>query len=319
MGWGRLRRSLVVTLAAALLAAAPAVAPPAALAKDGEWVIRLTPPSAKYLCIGETATITGTYAPNPAAGGVLAPLTGPDINVLATNGTVNPYWPVTGAAAGTFSFRYTASAAGRGHIEAYALQDESRTSLNIPIKETCTYRYTFNVDWMGTASAGGNSLGYGIKLHNSGTLKVTDPSRPLHLESNLRVIDEVWETAEFQIEGCVLNTPVLGRAKGILDVTAEIDPDTRDVEVVLAPPDLTMTFYQSWTCTSGDEAQTLMKSGAFDIGAERDPWVSARFPAAGGVKSVKVDSAERWTRNWRSGKGNIAGYTASLKLERIDK
>jgi len=315
---GRLARFLAAAVVVALLAVSPTGAPRTAGADVDEWAVTLDPLAKTSLCVGETLTVTGSWRPNPRSSDTLAPLSGPTINVVATGGTVDPRRTFTGSTSGPFFFTFRAETAGNAHLSAY-VPDDAQANLNLTIRKTCEYRYTFNVDWMGSSAAGDTAIGLGIKLQKTGTLRVTDPNRPLHLESDLRALTGLWEVSEFRVPDCTLLTPILGKAKGILDVTADIDPGDGTVEVRLAPPDFTMNWYESFSCTNDGETQIASKQGKLTLQPESDPWVRATFPASGSLQSVKVDSAERWTRNWRSGRGNVAGYTATLKLERLDK
>ena len=315
---GRLARFLAAAVVVALLAVSPTGAPRTAGAEVDEWAVTLDPLAKTSLCVGETLTVTGSWWPNPRSSDTLAPLSGPTINVVATGGTVDPRRTFTGSTSGPFFFTFRAETAGNAHLSAY-VPDDAQANLNLTIRKTCEYRYTFNVDWMGSSAAGDTAIGLGIKLQKTGTLRVTDPNRPLHLESDLRALTGLWEVSEFRVPDCTLLTPILGKAKGILDVTADIDPGDGTVEVRLAPPDFTMNWYESFSCTNDGETQIISKQGKLTLQPESDPWVRATFPASGSLQSVKVDSAERWTRNWRSGRGNVAGYTATLKLERLDK
>jgi hypothetical protein len=314
---GRLARFLAAAVVA-LLAVSPTGAPRTAGADVDEWAVTLDPLAKTSLCVGETLTVTGSWRPNPRSSDTLAPLSGPTINVVATGGTVDPRRTFTGSTSGPFFFTFRAETAGNAHLSAY-VPDDAQANLNLTIRKTCEYRYTLNVDWMGSSAAGDTAIGLGIKLQKTGTLRVTDPNRPLHLESDLRALTGLWEVSEFRVPDCTLLTPILGKAKGILDVTADIDPGDGTVEVRLAPPDFTMNWYESFSCTNDGETQIASKQGKLTLQPESDPWVRATFPASGSLQSVKVDSAERWTRNWRSGRGNVAGYTATLKLERLDK
>ena len=313
----RLAPLAAAAVAIGILALAPAEAGRSVSAETDEWTIGLYALEGRSLCIGESVAVTGAWMANPAANDGLAPLTGPAIDVAATGGTVTPTRVFTGAASGTFTFTFRAEAAGNARISAVVPNDAS-AGFSIPVRESCEYRYRFDLDWAGRfAWPGGDKIGFGFQMHSAGTLKATDPSRPRHLENLLRSLNGVFEVEEFQVEGCRLDTPVLGRATGILDVVADPAGDDGDIVVVVRPPEFQTRWYEAFTCRIDSEERTIAKLGSLSLEPASDPWISVTFPSSGGVRSVRVDAADRWTRNVTRA-GNESAYAATLTLERID-
>jgi hypothetical protein len=272
------------------------------------------------VCVGETVTITISWAPNSAKdyGGLapLTPLAGPSrISLKASHGFFYPQAPnPPGSVSGTTSVTYTAESEGTEKIFAQAWLGGSSDAIATDSFEVkaCEYYYTLDSQLDMTVTSEGLSYTARYKVKSWGTLVPVDSEHPRQLEARDKLVKLSASIISWSSSECVLFT--FEPASGSGRVDARLDPGAMGIGNVLklAPPvDLAWDMDLSFACNG--HGNTV--AGVYPI-ASSDPWVQATFPEGVGTQDVVLEMFETPYQRLVGSEGITISYTAKLSLEK---
>lgn len=280
--------------------------------------IKLYPPGAKELCVGQKITLTGAYGLNQDS--PITPLTGPIILTWASYGSTDARRILPGTTSGIFQFTYKAEHPGEDAIHADipgstsgSPDDANADPIKIKVVEKCKFRYTLFAELDASTAADDFKMDWKYTISAKGGLQSTDPSQPNRLESHPK-IEIATQVTEYQAPDCMLITPDVGSGFGFLDVTGELIDDGEKVDIKFSPPQQLEWVYHFIAVCDGENVDL---STFVPVTSDQDPWIEATIPSTGGAQYVTIDLFKEGVSNLR-GAGVSAYYIAKVTLERVE-
>jgi len=268
------------------------------------------------VCVGESKMLIVTWSPK--SGGVLAPLTGPQVIFAKTlHGTMDKYTYHPGTIAGTTAFFYTATDPGNEVITIQAMSGgESNNGIGFADFEVkkCDYRFTLYAQLNAFTGSGDVQMDFQYTLKAKGLMTSEGASLAGSYESYNNRLNLETIITNYQFPECTLLTWTPGTGTGLVDVKAIPEGPGKAMVVRFAPPqNMTMDLDMQASC----DGEPVTVNRYMDLSSDQDPWIEATFPNGAGSVPVKLDLFEKGVRNITNA-GYQAYYTVTVTLERVE-
>ncbi len=285
--------------------------------------IKFIHPHAKQLCVGQKTILEAEFGPE----NFLTPLIDiSSINFWSTNGnslSQEALFPFVKE--GVVSTTFTAKNPGTDNINVdvsvfhyetgtptgEVVSDYDETT--IEVLKTCQYHYTLHGELNVEIVEGEISESLHYTIDSEGDLIAEDPDQPDLLTGMGNEISLEAMITQLTMPDCSLISQDSGLGAGIVDASADIDPDDQTVRFVLGPP---QNFAWSKNVVGQCGDQSIPVSMSAMIPSDGNFIDGEDFSSEGGAHSIRLEFFEKGLERLKS--VATGSYTVILLLEAMD-